>query len=114
VLLSYKITSEVIEMIFGDVLRDLLDYSGLTQKQLAATLNIAPSTLGNYVRNEREPDHKTLKRFAEYFNVTIDYLLDNNSAQGITHTEAELLRIFRALSPEHQRIYIEQGKAFNK
>ncbi|MDR0916821.1 MAG: helix-turn-helix domain-containing protein [Oscillospiraceae bacterium] len=101
-------------MIFGEVLRDLLDESGLSQKQLAAKLNIAPSTLGNYVRNEREPDFKTLKRFAEFFNVTVDYLLDNRTAQGLSRAETELLRVFRTLTTEHQQIYIEQGKAFSK
>ncbi|MDR0857683.1 MAG: helix-turn-helix domain-containing protein [Oscillospiraceae bacterium] len=101
-------------MMFGDILRNLLEDNGLTQKQLAAILNIAPSTLGNYVRNEREPDYKTLKHIAEYFKVTTDFLLDCNTSQVLTHSEAELLRVYRNLSPERQRLYADVGKVFGK
>ncbi len=103
-------------MIFGDVLRELLDEKEITQKQLAQDLNIAPSTLGNYIRNIREPDFETLKMFAHYFQVSIDYLLDFHitSITNITHKEETLLHIYRALTPEQQEIYTEQGKAFLK
>ena len=43
-------------MQFGDVLRGLLEETEITQKQLAAELNLLPATLGRYIRNEREPD----------------------------------------------------------
>ncbi|MDR0859032.1 MAG: helix-turn-helix domain-containing protein [Oscillospiraceae bacterium] len=101
-------------MTFGDILNSLLENTGLSQKQLAAELNLAPSTLGHYVRDEREPDYKTLKQIAEYFNVSTDLLLDCHTVKSETYSEAELLRVFRTLSPEHKRIYIEQGKAFGK
>ena len=44
-------------MRFGDILRELLEERELTQKQLAADLHLASSTLGNYIRNIREPDY---------------------------------------------------------
>ncbi len=40
-------------MRFGDVLRQLLVDNNITQKQLGQQLNIAPTTIGNYVRNIR-------------------------------------------------------------
>jgi transcriptional regulator with XRE-family HTH domain len=81
---------------------------------MAAALQMAPSTLGNYIRNEREADYETLKRFASFFDVSIDYLLDFPTRNANNSQENELLRIFRALTPEQQRVYIEQGKAFNR
>ena len=51
-------------MKFGDVLRELLEEQNLSQKQLAAELNISASALGNYIRNNREPDFEILKRIA--------------------------------------------------
>ena len=101
-------------MNFGDVLRTLLDERDKTQKQLAADLNSAPSTIGGYVQNTSEPDFETLKRLAEYFGVSIDYLLDYRSDKAITREEDDLLRIFRSLSKEQQRVYLEQGKVFLK
>ncbi len=49
-------------MMFGDNLRRLLDERGITQKKMAEDLNIAASTLGNYVRGLREPDFNTFDR----------------------------------------------------
>ena len=101
-------------MKFGDILRNLINDREITQRQLAADLNIAPSTLGNYIQDSREPDFQTLKDIANYLNVTVDYLIDNRSPYTKSRNEEELLRIFRSLSSEQQALYLEQGKAFLK
>ncbi|MCI9449648.1 MAG: helix-turn-helix transcriptional regulator [Clostridiales bacterium] len=101
-------------MKFGDILRSLINDRNITQKQLASDLNIAPSTLGNYIQDSREPDFQTLKDIANYFNVTVDYLIDNRSPYTQSRNEEEILRIYRSLSPEQQDLYLEQGKAFLK
>lgn len=99
-------------MSFGNNLRALIEERGMTQKELAMQLNIAPSTMGCYVQNTREPDFDTLKMLAKYFNVSTDYLLDHPLDKVDSHQENDLLRIFRALSPEQKEICIEQCKAF--
>ena len=101
-------------MKFGDILRNLIEDRGITQKKLATDLNIAPTTLGNYIRNLREPDFDTLKLFARYFHVSTDYLLNHQTRQTESHQEDELLQVFRSLSKQHQEIYLKQGKAFPK
>ncbi|MCD8333073.1 MAG: helix-turn-helix domain-containing protein [Clostridiales bacterium] len=95
-------------MSLGINLRTLIDEREITQKELAHQLNIAPSTLGSYVQDAREPDFNTLKSLAEYFNVSIDFSHD----QTENHQEDELLRIFRSLSPEQKEICLEQCKVF--
>lgn len=99
-------------MPFCDTLRTLIDERGLTQKQLAQDLEIPVSTLGGYVQGTSEPDFETLKLFANYFNVSADYLLNLKIGNTQTPLENELLRIFRSLSIEQQELYLEQGKAF--
>lgn len=99
-------------MSFGDNLRTLIEERNMTQKELALHLNIAPSTLGSYVQNTREPDFTTLKLLAGYFNVSIDYLLDYSLGKTATHEENEMLRIFRSLTEEQQYICMEQCKVF--
>lgn len=101
-------------MSFGDNLRVLMEERDLTQKELAMHLNIAPSTMSSYVLNTREPDFDTLIRIAEYFDVTTDYLLNIHSSKSNGTFEDELLRVFRSMTGEQQKIYIEQGKAFVK
>ena len=46
-----------------------------TQTDLATYLGITVSAYGNYELGQREPDIKTLNKLADYFNVTVDYLL---------------------------------------
>jgi len=99
-------------MSFGDNLRNLIEERDMTQKELATELNIAPSTIGSYVQNTREPDFATLKLFATYFDVSVDYLLDYSSGETQSHQENELLRIFRSLSSEQREICVEQSKVF--
>ncbi|MCD7764167.1 MAG: helix-turn-helix domain-containing protein [Lachnospiraceae bacterium] len=99
-------------MSFGKNLRTLIEERDITQKELARQLNIAPSTLGSYVQDAREPDFNTLKSLAAYFNVSIDYLLDYTPDQIKSHQENELLRIFRSLTAEQRDICLEQCKVF--
>lgn len=99
-------------MSFGKNLKNLIEERNMTQKELAKHLNIAPSTLGGYVQDVREPDYRTLKLLANYFEVSIDYLLDNCTDKSTTRQENELLRIFRTLTEEQQIICIEQCRVF--
>lgn len=99
-------------MKFSDKLRNLIEERNLTQKKVANDLNIAPSTMGGYVQGSSEPDFDTLRRIAEYFNVSTDYLLGVKSTNCNCTGEDELLRIFRSLTNTQQNIFIEQGKVF--
>ena len=99
-------------MSFGNNLRTLIEERNMTQKELAQQMNIAPSTIGSYVQNTREPDFATLKLLAGYFDVSIDYLLDYSSGETENHQEDEMLRIFRSLTEEQKNICIEQCRVF--
>lgn len=59
----------------GARLKELRDIRGLTQRELAAKLNVSPSTIALYELGKREPDADMLGRLAEFFGVSIDYLL---------------------------------------
>ena len=99
-------------MSFGEKLRTLIEERDMTQKELAINLNIAPSTLGSYVQNAREPDFATLKAIAEFFNVSVDYLLEKRQNKMYTPQEEELLRIFRSLEAEQRELCLEQCRVF--
>lgn len=100
-------------MTFGEKLQLLLDERSLSQKQLSVDLNLHDSTVRNYVRGLREPDYCTLKRIAEYFGVSIDYLLSFSKPFGeITDEEFDFLRVIRQLTAGQRHIYFQQGRAF--
>lgn len=99
-------------MAFYERLRMLIEERDLTQKQLALELRIPASTLGGYVQGTSTPDYGTLVAIADFFHVSVDFLLSHPTAETRDDSEEDLLRIFRLLSPEHRAIYLEQGKAF--
>ncbi|MGN1457987.1 MAG: helix-turn-helix domain-containing protein [Acutalibacteraceae bacterium] len=101
-------------MKLGNKLKALIEEKNITQKDLAATLNIAPSTISSYVQNMREPDFDTLKKIAIYFDVSVDYLLDMPNQTTDKNLENELLRVFRSIPIEQREIFVEQGKVFVK
>ena len=56
-------------------LRELRKARGLSQVKLAMDLNISQNTLSRYENREREAGYDTLIKIADYFDVSIDYLL---------------------------------------
>ena len=58
-----------------DKLREIRKRCGLTMKELGEILNVAESTISLYETGKREPDNETLKRIADYFQVSVDYLI---------------------------------------
>ena len=59
-------------------LRYLREKEALTQTNLANALHIGQSTYNRYERGVREPDHETLKKIADYFHVSLDFLLKHD------------------------------------
>lgn len=64
---------------FNKILKLLRTSKNVTQDELAKALNISRSAVGMYEKGDREPDYETLETIADYFNVSIDYLLGRES-----------------------------------
>ncbi len=85
-------------MAFGDRLLDLLEEKDISQKDFAATLNIAPTTLNGYIKNKRQPDFELVKTIAYTLNVSTDYLLDfQGSGFNFSARELSLVSKLRTL-----------------
>jgi methanogenic corrinoid protein MtbC1 len=61
--------------IFGNQVKKIRKERGLRQKDLAEILKVAQSTIANYEQGIRFPDEAMLRRLADIFGVTVDYLL---------------------------------------
>ena len=99
----------VINMKFGEILKELLEQHNLSQRQLAESLDMSPSALSNYIQGIREPDYNTLIRIANYFDVTTDFLLNHPHELKLSHNEELLVHIFRSLTDDQKEFYLEQG-----
>lgn len=64
-------------MNFPQRLRELRESRGLSQEQLADSLNIPRSSLTHYEQDDQDrlPRRARLEAIADFFNVTVDYLL---------------------------------------
>lgn len=96
---------------FGEILTSLREERGIYQKELAAILKVSVGTISNYENNIHFPDQEALLQLADYFGVTVDYLLGRTSyrysldtlneeyAPGMT--VAELVDIVQHFSPQN-------------
>ncbi|HIY96596.1 MAG TPA: helix-turn-helix domain-containing protein [Candidatus Borkfalkia excrementigallinarum] len=57
-------------------LKELRKSRGISQLKLAIDLNMNQNSISRYENGEREADYATLVRFADYFDVSVDYLLE--------------------------------------
>lgn len=56
-------------------IRDLRRKKGISQLRLATDLNTTQNTISRYETGEREPGIEELIKIADYFGVSVDYLI---------------------------------------
>ena len=57
-------------------LKEIRRQRGISQLKLALDLNMSQNTISRYETGDREADYRALILIADYFNVSIDYLLE--------------------------------------
>lgn len=69
----------------GDFMRlkEIRKSKGISQLKLAMDLNMSQNTISRYETGEREPGINELIKIANYFNVSIDYLLERTNNPNI-------------------------------
>ena len=92
---------------FGDRLKALRQERNLLQSDFGeiigerlGTKRLSPSAIGSYERNEREPAFSLLKEMADFFGVSIDYLLcrSNERMTVESYVERDALDFKEALA----------------
>lgn len=63
-------------------LRSVREQRNLSQKQVADYLGITSQAYGYYERGERNPGSDNLRKLANYFDVSVDYLLGRDQDQN--------------------------------
>ena len=72
----------IINSSFGVQLKQLRAEKNITQKELARKLKIGQTAIANYENGKRFPNEKILISIADFFNVTIDHLLDREQMRS--------------------------------
>lgn len=74
----------------GNRIKELRKEKKITQAQLSAYLNIDQTTVSKWELEKAFPDSKVLSVLADYFDVSIDYLLNRTSFYYPRMKEAQL------------------------
>lgn len=104
-------------------LKELREKHGLSQYGLAHILHRPQSTIGNWEAGTRTPKADTLLELADYFDVSVDYLLgkddkSNNEEKPATPKDGELsdaekqiIELFRMVPKDRQDLVLSMIEA---
>ena len=87
-------------------IKDLRQAQGLTQEELGKKLNVQKSAISKYEKGIVIPNGDVLKRLSAIFNVSTDYLLDNevSCSEKYSEEETQLLADYRYLDKEGKNL----------
>ena len=68
----------------AEVLKELIKGKGITQTALARNLKMKPQTVAMYCSGKSYPEFRTLIKIAEFFDVSLDYLVTGERVENQT------------------------------
>ena len=87
-------------------------------KDVANALNMPYTTYINYEKGYREPHSEVLIQIAKFFNVTVDYLINNpiqhtekSDPIVLTPTQKEFIELLDAIPEDKQQMLLQMLKA---
>ncbi len=78
---------------FRIILKRLREENKISQQQLANVLKVSQSTVGMWENGKNKPEFDTLIKIADYFNVSVDFLLgksDNKKTPTDENTDGRI------------------------
>ena len=92
---------------FSERLKYLRKIKGITQVELSKYLGYGYTAISNYENTVHQPDYDTLMKIAEYFGVSVDFLIgfdDSVERTDCIPEEIKLLHKYRKLRLEEKQI----------
>ena len=105
---------------FTERFDELLKETNTTKSRVAASTGIPLETICNWFNRGSQPTADKLVKIADFFEVSVDYLLGRTSDIGIveincelTEEQEELLKIFNKMSPQQRYTLIGFAKGLS-
>ena len=93
-------------------IQELRTSAGLTQRELAEQIGVKNYTVANWEQNRTEPSIKDLIDLANFFEVSVDYLIGRENELGqvvvfknLSDCQKELLCTFETLNEEQKKLF---------
>ena len=100
-------------LMFSLQLKKLRMNKGLSQRELASIFKVSTGTVGNWEVGTREPDYATLIKLANFFNVSVDYLLETSCEEQqkkpdtLSAEERRLLDGYREINAAGKKLVMQ-------
>jgi len=94
-------------------IRRLRDERGVSQQKLADEIGMSQQSINGYENQSVEPDIYTLKKIADYFDTSVDYIIghthirqkiEQTDGYALNGREAALVEGYRALPPSSRKV----------
>ena len=104
-------------------IKELREDKKISQTTLAVSVGTSQRNIGRWENGENEPTYSQLVKIADYFGVTIDYLVGREddfgvvkieNAPQIAKDEKEMLAVYKSLSQEDKQKVLSIIKALAK
>jgi len=89
---------------YGERIARLREENGLTQEELSLKIGISRAALSHYEKNRRQPDYDTIRKLADFFGVSVDYVLGHTN---IRETPESVINNALQDDPELMGIWLE-------
>lgn len=92
-------------------LRKLREEEGLTQRQFAEKMQLAKTTIVFYEQGKISPSVDTMLKMADFFGVSVDYLLGHETAQIVhldsyTENQQKAIELMKKLNDDEMLILL--------
>ena len=104
-------------IVMYEIFKKLLEEHHATAYQVSKATGISTGSLSDWKNGRSSPKTEKLKKIADYFGVSVDYLMGNEDtdtkkapASKRDEREEEFVEMFKHLNPEQQDLVIAQLK----
>lgn len=96
-------------------LRVLREDRGISQAQLAKDWNTSPSAISSWENGTNQMDYAMLIKASSYYNISIDYILENETTSEINSDgEKQLISQYRSLNKKLKRLLLNLSNEIYK
>ena len=103
-------------MVLAERLKELRKEAHLTQVELARRLVIGQSSYADWERGKKNPTQENLIKIAQFFDISLDYLLGNvdENEDGLDNIELLFRMNSKGLTKEEKEVFKKELVEFMK
>ena len=91
-------------MFTAERIYEIREEKGITRKELAQGIHVSRSSITEYEKGDTQPSLSALLQLADFFDVSLDYLMGRTDIKVSPNTLREQHELFLQLNPKEKEI----------